>query len=401
MKLVTLVLVVLGGCTDQNNPVDDPASTQTTDSGDTIVIGGGAIDTSNAFFQSLGTNGRSCASCHEAATGWTVTPASLAARPATDPVFAGIDGADAPGGDSHALLLSRGVFRIGLPVPANADFTVTVDDPYGYASPAELSLYRRPRPSTNLGFAVQLMWDGREPDLAHQATDATMGHAQATTADPTTMAAIAAFEKQLITARSEDSLAGALPGPAALETQPFSPGINDAFGGSFDRDAFTTFVAWEGSSDARKAAIARGERIFNTEPIRINNVPGIPNGTRGSCSTCHDTPNVGNHSVPLLINLGVATAARRTSDVPLYTLRSTSGQTIQLSDPGAALITGKFADAGKFVVPELRGLAVRAPYFHDGSAATLGTVVKFYNDTFDMHLSGQEQADLVAFLGAL
>ena len=103
------------------------------------------------------------------------------------------------------------------------------------------------------------------------------------------------------------------------------------------------------------------------------------------------------------INLAVPgpDAARRSQDVPLYTLRSTSGATIQLSDPGAALITGKFADAGKFVVPELRGLAVRAPYFHDGSAASLGAVVKFYNDTFDIHLSGQEQADLIAFLGAL
>ena len=41
------------------------------------------------------------------------------------------------------------------------------------------------------------------------------------------------------------------------------------------------------------------------------------------------------------------------------------------------------------------------PTFHDGSAATLDDVVTFYDDTFDMHLSPQDRADLVAFLGAL
>jgi cytochrome c peroxidase len=75
---------------------------------------------------------------------------------------------------------------------------VAVDDPYHYASANELSLFRRPLPSTNLRFVSTLMWDGRESspatgtlpitfadptalvkDLAHQAQDATLGHARA------------------------------------------------------------------------------------------------------------------------------------------------------------------------------------------------------------------------------
>ena len=40
----------------------------------------GTIDTGNPFFQSLGTNGRSCNSCHRQAEGWTVTPAELQQR---------------------------------------------------------------------------------------------------------------------------------------------------------------------------------------------------------------------------------------------------------------------------------------------------------------------------------
>ena len=37
-----------------------------------------------------------------------------------------------------------------------------VDDPYGYASATELSLFRRPLASTNLRFLSTVMWDGRE-----------------------------------------------------------------------------------------------------------------------------------------------------------------------------------------------------------------------------------------------
>ena len=42
------------------------------------------------------------------------------------------------------------------------------------------------------------------------------------------------------------------------------------------------------------------------------------------------------------------------------------------------MITGKWADIGRFKGPILRALAARAPYFHNGSAATLEEVVEFY-----------------------
>jgi len=66
-----------------------------------------------------------------------------------------------------------------------------------------------------------------------------------------------------------------------------------------------------------------------------------------------------------------------------------------------ALITGKCADIGKVTVSTLRGLASRAPYFHDGSAATLMDVVNFYDRRFSIGLSAQEKIDLVNFLNAL
>jgi cytochrome c peroxidase len=100
--------------------------------------------------------------------------------------------------------------------------------------------------------------------------------------------------------------------------------------------------------------------------------------------------------------------------MPLYTLQQKcvtladgtkaigSGCPTQtVTDPGRALISGQFADIGKFKGPILRGLAARAPYFHNGSAADLGAVVDFYNERFGAGIVGQDREDLIAFLRAL
>ncbi len=51
--------------------------------------------------------------------------------------------------------------------------------------------------------------------------------------------------------------------------------------------------------------------------------------------------------------------------------------------------------------PILRGLAARAPYFHNGSATTIDEAVQFYEDRFKIGLTAQEKLDLAAFLRAL
>jgi hypothetical protein len=71
-------------------------------------------------------------------------------------------------------------------------------------------------------------------------------------------------------------------------------------------------------------------------------------------------------------------------------------------DPGRALITGKCEDIGKVKVPALRGLAGRAPYFHNGSAADLAAVVSFYQRRFfTFSLNAQQETDLTNFLNSL
>jgi cytochrome c peroxidase len=49
----------------------------------------------------------------------------------------------------------------------------------------------------------------------------------------------------------------------------------------------------------------------------------------------------------------------------------------------------------------LRALWQHAPYFHDGSAATLEDVVRIYDTRRGLGLSAQQQADLVQYLRTL
>jgi cytochrome c peroxidase len=403
----------------------------------------GAIDFDNLFFQSLGTNGRSCGSCHQAADGWTIVPSHLQARfeatDGEDPIFRTNDGSNSPNADvstpearrsAYSMLLTKGLIRVGIGVPVDAEFElIDVDDPYGYASATELSLFRRPLPTTNLPFLATVMWDGRETftgqsihfDLSDQANGATLGHAAAI--NPLTQSqrdAIVKFETSLFTAQSTDNVAGVLNtqggsgGPVTLSQQPFYIGINDVLSPGFNPRAFTLFDGWRNLAisgrapytDAREA-IARGQEIFNLRGFTIANVRGVNDALGvaalpGTCTTCHDTPNVGNHSTSLPLDLGLATAVMRTADMPLYTFRNkTTGEVLQTTDPGRALITGKWKHMSVFKGPILRGLAARAPYFHNGFAATLADVVDFYNGRFNIGLSAQEKSDLIAFLKAL
>ena len=89
--------------------------------------------------------------------------------------------------------------------------------------------------------------------------------------------------------------------------------------------------------------------------------------------------------------------------LPVITLRNKANQSevISTTDPGRALITGKWKDVGRFKGPTLRGLAARAPYFHNGSAGGLEDVIEFYDQRFQMGLSAQEKSDLLHFLAAL
>jgi hypothetical protein len=415
-----------------------------------------------------------------------------------DPIFRPVDGANCNHGldfstvaarsDSYSLLRTRGLIRIGITVPATADFVVTnADNQYGCTETDTVSMYRRPLPSTNLLFLSTVMFDGREStpitgttkinfsnyptsltdDLKHQALDATIIHAEGLGDRPTAdeQQQIVDFETALSTAQMTTTAGGRLDalgahgGPGALVTQPFFITINSSVqfilaslgligpgnpgpeapgglttpgDGRFTSAIFNIYKAWSGLpyNDPR-AAIARGQALFNSTPIIITGVAGINDdkadggllsdgapSVTGTCGTCHDTPNVGDHSFPTPLNIGVgdfagpaATISKGGLDLsylPRITVCKKDPVTglptdmcTTTTDLGQAAIDGKYAHVGKLKGPILRGLSARAPYFHNGSAQTLLDAVRFYETRFGVSFTPQEEQDLVAFLGAL
>src|SRR4051812_17010068 len=147
---------------------------------ETYNTSGGPIDLSGPFFQSLGTNGRSCGSCHRPAQSWSISADEVRFRfnltQGLDPIFRTNDGSNCDHNidtstvqarrKAYSLLIEKGLIRVSLPVPETAEFNVvSVANPYGCDDPSILSMYRRPLPSTNLRFLSTVMWDGRESSL--------------------------------------------------------------------------------------------------------------------------------------------------------------------------------------------------------------------------------------------
>jgi cytochrome c peroxidase len=200
-----------------------------------------------------------------------------------------------------------------------------------------------------------------------------------------------------------------------------------------------------GAQQRARLLIACGQQIFNTRQLNdppaggrdANNVPN------GRCTSCHSAQNVGDNPSPTFrptytpnggisqqpsAFVGGATDAstdpfcatnpkdpfcktltfnlpqfkRRTSDLPLYTVTQTGTGAVKIvTDPGLALITHSFANTGGMKPPQLRDLAARAPYFHNGAAETLDDLVDFYDQNFSIGLTRREHRALVAFLNAI
>jgi len=413
-------------------------------------------------------------------TAWVSAPDNIQERfhrtKGRDPLFADFDGANCPNSPSpsdpaaHSLLLSAGLIRIPITLAAAPQFQIrAVHDLFGCAITKDIatgattvSVYRRPLPTANLRFLSTIMFDGRESilplnnqatfisnliaDLKHQAVDATTGHAQA--ANPPTDAqqtAIVNFELGLFSSQMIDGRAGPLSahgahgGQVDLYNSDYYPGMNDSLGADPSGDTFnpvsmTLFDAWTNANANPRKDIAAGQAIFNTHPLTITSVRGLndnaalgrPAMIMGNCTTCHDTPNVGNHSLPLPLDIStghdpvnesdplVASGLAQLSmpDLPVFEITgcpdpfAAAGApaplvTIYTTDPGKGLLTGLCSDVNRIKGPILRGLAARAPYFHNGAAQNLTELVNFYNQRFAMNLSDKEKQQLIAFLNSL
>jgi cytochrome c peroxidase len=145
--------------------------------------------------------------------------------------------------------------------------------------------------------------------------------------------------------------------------------------------------------------------------------------TKARCTVCHNV----NNSFPFLTdgnyrNTGVAgnfvefeaLAQRATalSSESSATLMTKLGQQRGKAELGRFMVSGNALDVGAFRTPSLRNVELTAPYFHDGSAATLADVLHYYmkggnqNTLRDWELQAidlteREQLDLIEFLKSL
>jgi cytochrome c peroxidase len=384
----------------------------------------------NSFFKNMGTTGRTCQSCHGQAGGWTTSAAQQLWDDShgNDPLFMFThDNGLCPDSDIStktkrraAMLLTRerGSTRGSQRAIAGAEFEITaVDDPYhcsGTVATGPFFTYRKPNPSFAVSKKTSVTWaPAPQPDmpgaLRNFLVGATQNHGLTTyvpTAEEQQQAAdfmLNTFFAQIIDDRAgrlDDD--GALGGPVHLSEQEWFVGINHASTGATTRRVFTLFDAWRdldprhcrNDRERRKVQarrlIAEGQDIFNE---RVN-----ANG--GTCSGCHNSPNVGTRSVYQLFDIGAVDIPD--PGLPSVHLRNlTTGEERVVNNLGRAAATGLWSDVGKMAVPILRGLSQRAPYFNSGQAKTLRDVVNHYDQRFQFNFTSHERDALVAFLAAL
>lgn len=327
------------------------------------------------------------------------------------------------------------VFRRPRPV-ANTKYTTHQGFGVGFfvtktAMPAAID------PETGRPTSMNLMADARVPTLALQAQDAARQHLQmAGSLSPAQLSRIVDFERQVYAAQVTSATAGSLveaDGPPAFGPRNLAAGDAGVLGNNTTRFVFPLGAKWGpgfgvSAEDSRRAAresIARGHDVFMFRTFWIRdsmhlNTVGLGNPAKRTCATCHgmhmtgmDTANgwmdIGTTNLPWASEVPLNPWNEAKPQLPLFRVTCKAGvqphpflgRVIYTQDPGRALISGLCNDVGTIVIQQFRGLAARAPYFSNGSAATVRELVDFYDRRYTIGFSEQERQDLVNFLGAL
>ena len=254
---------------------------------------------------------------------------------------------------------------------------------YGFADPKPVSegvgkkTGSRNSPAvTNAAYFQVQFWDGRSGSLENQAE----GPVQ----NPVEMAnTLAAVEKRLNADPSYREQFAKAWGPKPITYEMVEKSI-----ASFERTLLSgnsPFDRWKYGHDEKAVdeSVKRGFKVFSSKQ-------------KGNCTACHEVGEkyalfMDNkfHDIGVGVDMG------------------------NITDSGLFAVSHAEADRGKFKTPCLRNVASTAPYMHDGGLKDLKEVIDFYigagnsnvNLDKEIHvldfLSGQERADLQAFLNSL
>jgi hypothetical protein len=292
-------------------------------------------------------------------------------------------------------------------------------------------------PETGLPTSMNMMADARVTTLRAQAADAARTHLELPGGLPAeALRGIVAFEEQIYAAQAYDAAAGELGRAPGFGPDNLAAAPAGVLGNNTTRFVFPLGAEWleqpanasgtavDTHREARES-IARGHDVFMfrtffiRDSMHLNSV-GLGNPVKRTCSTCHgmhmtgmDVANgwmdIGTTNLPWAREAPLNPWTSEAPQLPLFKVTCSAdvaphpflGRVIYTQDPGRALVSGKCNDVGAIVMQQFRGLAARAPYFSNGSAATLRELVDFYDRRYAIGYSEQEKHDLVAFLSAL
>jgi cytochrome c peroxidase len=219
----------------------------------------------------------------------------------------------------------------------------------------------------NIGYHKEYYWDGRSPSLEKQAMAAWKGGNMGAEGKEgeivSRINALEGYRTQFQSVFGVDATA---------------ENIMKALS-AFERTIISGSTAWDrfraGDESALSDAAKRGWEVFQ----------------QAKCNNCHD---------------GVLFTDQQYHNVGI-------GMDKPNPDPGRGKVTNKPEDSGAFKTPTLRDVARSAPYFHDGSVATLeeavdlmlgGGIANQYLDRKNLvkqTITKEQREDLLAFLRSL
>lgn len=391
--------------------------------------GGGHASGRALFSQALpGSNGRSCATCHvldeQTALSVENVEARLASSP-EDPLFHPLD-ADDPDADELTFEhLRKGLVRVVLPLPATMD---VVDLQGRVVTPADRKIFVwRGVPSiANTASTGPFQLDGRESNLRVQAQSAFTAHSEGGPLSEAVRTRIADFERaqfsssraQLVSlllelgvprhlvpipertmalsaverrgrAVYERACAGCHGGPTTHEI--VNRALHDGLFFELDAAGNVIFDVPPGQGPVPRLRPHTGEFLN----IGVGLMSGY--GQMGAIPSFNDDVELPRYRFRFYRD---ATRTAKIVDLPPIPVTASGdlnditpaldergapivgpslGTQLFSTDPGRAAITGDPLDFEAFDVPQLRGLAGTAPYFHDNHAGTLRQAVDLYS----------------------